>query len=109
MELTRYVRLLEEQGTTAERLIMCGGAADSAVTPRIVADALGLPVACITEGEVSALGGAVLARALVDNSRELAALSETMRPEERLLNPGPPRGLYGELFREYRTSLSKST
>ncbi|MFO7956969.1 MAG: FGGY-family carbohydrate kinase [Candidatus Brocadiia bacterium] len=109
MELTRYVRLLEEQGTTAERLIMCGGAADSAVTPRIVADAVGLPVACIAEGEVSALGGAVLARALVDDSRELAALSETMRPEERLLNPGPPRGLYGELFREYRASLSKST
>jgi len=105
MELTRYVRLLEEQGMAAERLIMCGGAADSAVTPRIVAGATGLPLACITEGEVSALGAAVLARALVDDSQELAALSETMKPEERLFSPGPDKDLYRDMFREYLASL----
>ncbi len=105
LELTRYVRLLEEQGRPAERLIMCGGAAGSRMTPAIVADAVDLPVACIIESEVSALGAAVLARALVDDSDELAALSETMRPGERLFSSGPDRHMYRELFREYLASL----
>ena len=108
MELARHLELLSAQGIAAERLIMCGGAADSAVTPGIVADATGLPVVCITEGEVSALGGAVLARALVDESRALAELSEAMKPDERLFEPGPDRELYRGVFEDYLALLPES-
>ncbi len=108
VELTRHLELLSAQSVAAERLIMCGGAANSSVTPRIVSDATGLPVACIAEGEVSALGGAVLARALVDESRGLADLSEAMRPDDRLFEPGPHRELYCEIFEDYLASLRES-
>jgi xylulokinase len=105
MELTRYVRRLEARGVAVERLVMCGQAARSEATPRIVSDAVDLPVDCITEPAVSAFGGAVLARAVAEGSEDLAGLSEVMRPDARPVEPGPDAGLYREIFRQYRASL----
>jgi xylulokinase len=89
MELARHLRRL-----SAARLAMCGAAAGSATTPQIVSDATGLPVDCVTEQAVSALGAAVLARALADDTRDLAVLSAAMAPSVRTVTPGPEAALY---------------
>ncbi len=95
LELARTLRVL-----SADRLVMCGGAAESATTPQIVADATGLPVDCITEGAVSAHGAAVMARALAEGSRDLAALSAEMAPSVRSLEPGPDAAVYQDMLAE---------
>ncbi len=95
LELARTLRVL-----SADRLVMCGGAAESATTPQIVADATGLPVDCVTEGAVSAHGAAVIARALAEETRDLAALSAEMAPPVRSLEPGPDAPIYQAMLAE---------
>lgn len=103
MELARYLGLLTD--AQAERLVMCGGAAASRVTPQIVADTTGLPVACATESETGALGAAMLARGLLEPQRSLAEISADMTPPLRLLQPGPNTALYQGMFAQYVAEL----
>lgn len=105
MELARYLRLLTDAGAGVERLVMCGGAAASRVTPQIVADTTGLPVACATESETGALGAAMLARGLLEPQRSLAEISADMTPPLRLLEPGPNAALYQGMFAQYVAEL----
>ncbi len=100
LELARHLGCL-----SADRLVMCGGAAESATTPQIVADATALPVDCVTEGAVSAHGAAVIARALAEGSRDLAALSAEMAPSVRAVEPGADAPAYRALLEEYIASL----
>jgi xylulokinase len=46
-ELGRYLRLMGAGGVGVNRLVMCGKAAASTVTPVIIADTTGLPVDCV--------------------------------------------------------------
>ncbi len=105
MELVRHVRLLAQGGLPVERLIMCGGAAGSRVTPQVLADASGLPVACVTEGAVSALGAAVLARAMAEGRDDLARLAREMAPPVREFRPGPDAEMYKGMLAECLASL----
>ena len=75
-ELGRYLHLMKIGGVTAGRLVMCGGAAASTVTPGIIADTTGLPVDCVTVPETSSIGAAVFARGLVEPAPGLAALAD---------------------------------
>ena len=54
---------------------MCGSAATSRLTPQIIADVTRRPVACIDAFDVSALGAAAVARALVENDVGLSRLA----------------------------------
>ena len=67
--------------------------------------ATGLPIACTTESEMSALGAAVVARGLVEPAAPLADLATEMAPPVRAVKPGHDAGLYRDLFREYAASL----
>ncbi len=104
-ELARYVRLLTGAGLPADRIVMCGGAAVSRVTPQIVADVTGLPVAASTEPDTSALGAAVIARGLAEEEADLAVLCEAMRPPVRNLEPDVDSDRYARLVEEYVDSL----
>ena len=106
-ELRRHVRFLIESGIEVERLLMCGKAAAGSATAQIIADVTGLPVACLRESDVSALGAAMVARGLVDRSGDLAALSSAMRPTARDFHPGANASCYQRLFDEYTDSLAK--
>ena len=78
-ELARHLRMLHQAGISAERLLMCGTAAASRITPRILADVTRCPVLCGPEAPVSAVGASIIARAIVEDkplgqlSLELAA------------------------------------
>ena len=65
-ELAMHLKMLTDAGLGVKRLIMAGRAASSKVTPRIVSDATDLPVTCIEEPDVSAVGAAIIARSLVE-------------------------------------------
>jgi sugar (pentulose or hexulose) kinase len=101
MELARHLAFLLDGRIAVRRLAMCGGAAVSRVTPQIVSDATGVEVACVTEGEVSALGAAVVARALAERTRDLRRLSEEMTPGVRVCSPGRDAGTYRTVFGEH--------
>ncbi len=105
MELTRHLRLLERAGSRPRRLVMGGSAAASRVTPAIVADVTGLPVACGAESAASALGAAILARGLLEPETPLAELSARMASPARTVEPGPDRPTYAALFDEYLAAL----
>ena len=105
LELARYLRFLTDGGIAVQRLVMCGGAAASRVTPQIMADATGLSIECAAESDTSALGAAIIACALTEPSADLVSLSEAMRPPVRLFRPGGDAALYRQLFNEYIASL----
>ena len=71
-----------------EQLVMGGGAAGSRITTQIIADATGVPLACLENSETSLLGAAILARGLVEARTSLAELSSAMVPPARLVEPG---------------------
>ena len=76
---------------------MSGGAAASRVTPQILADVTGCPVACIEQPSLSAFGAAVIARALVQPGVDLAALARRLAPASRTIAPGENRAAYGKV------------
>jgi xylulokinase len=90
---------------TVARLVLTGGAASGQVTPQILADATGLPLACAGAGTGSPLGAAIIARGLLESTVPLADLAENMAPPAREVAPGSNTPFYEEHFREYLNSL----
>jgi xylulokinase len=109
-ELGRYLDMMRQGGVTVRRLVMCGKAATSDVTPTIIADTTCLPVDCVTEPETSSLGAAVCARALVEPGADLVDLSDAMKPRSRRIEPGPgsedARARLGEYLRSCKAVSS---
>jgi xylulokinase len=105
-ELARTLALLAEAGPSPKRLLMCGAAATGETTPQIIADVTGLPVERHTGGQTSALGAAILARAILEPGKWLGDVSETMAPTAPLVEPGSDRDLYRTLFEQYVGSSS---
>ena len=106
-ELARYLAFVTGAGLPVGRLVMCGGAAASKVTPQIIADMTGLPISCAAEAETSALGAAVVARSMVEADSDLAALSEEMSPAVRVVTPGPDARTYRRIFDQYLAELPR--
>ena len=100
-ELARHLGFFTDAGLPVRRLLMCGTAAASRVTPQIVADVTGHPVSCIQEPAVSALGAAVIGRALVEQDLKLGDLAEKLTPSSRTLTPGEDGPEYSWLLKEY--------
>jgi|ETNmetMinimDraft_26_1059896.scaffolds.fasta_scaffold19926_2 xylulokinase len=105
MELERYLLVLKESGLAVERLVMCGGGANSRVTPQIVTDVTGMPVAPKSQMDTAALGAAMIARGLIEPEASLADLSEAMARPSRMVLPGAETSLYSEMLKEYLASL----
>ncbi len=104
-ELGRYLFMMARGGVRVERLIMCGRAAASLVTPRIIADTTGLPVDCATLPETSSLGAAILARKLVEPARGFAELADAMKPPMQCVQPGRGREQGAQQLEEYLADL----
>ena len=100
-ELARHLGFFTGAGLPVRRLVMCGTAAASRVTPQILADVTEQPVSCVTQPAVSALGAAVIARALVEQNVELKELAEKLTPSSRTVSPGENVPVYGRLLEEY--------
>jgi xylulokinase len=103
-EMGRYLRMMAAGGVDVSRLVMCGKAAASMVTPGIIADTTGLPVDCVTIPETSSLGAAVLARGLVEPKPGLVALADEMKPPVRRVEPGSGSTAAREMLHEYISS-----
>ena len=87
-ELGRYLAVMEKGGVTARRLVLCGKAAVSSITPGIIADTTCLPVDCVDVPETSSLGAAIFARSLVEPGAGLVELADAMKPRSRRIEPG---------------------
>ncbi len=89
-ELDRHLRMLVAAGVPVGRLLMCGTAAASRVTPRILADVTRCPVLCGPEAAVSAIGASVIGRAMAEQRPlgELALeLAGQQMPELQAVEP----------------------
>ena len=104
-ELARCIRLIAAAGVEVRRLVLCGGAAASGITPQIIADVTRLPAECLTESETAGIGAAVLARGLVEPQTPLTELARAMKPSARPVLPGPDADRYAELCERYLHSL----
>ena len=100
-ELARHLGFFTYAGLPVRRLVMCGGAAASRVTPQIVADVTEQPVSCVSVSAVSALGAAVIGRALVESDVELGELAQRLAPASRTVSPGENVTEYDSLLEEY--------
>ncbi|MDZ7619560.1 MAG: FGGY family carbohydrate kinase [Patescibacteria group bacterium] len=102
-ELNRHLRMLVAAGVPVGRLLMCGTAAASRVTPQILADVTQCPVLCGPEAAVSATGAAVIARAMTER-QPLAMLATQLAGQSRanlqVIEPRD-RGCYGDLLARY--------
>jgi len=96
-ELARYLGLLVGADFPVRRLVMCGKAAASRVTPQIIADVSGRPVACVAEPAVSAFGAATVARALVEPAADLTRLAQQLALASRTVLPGEHADTYRRL------------
>ena len=100
-ELGRYLSMMKRGGVDVGRLVMCGKASSSRVTPGIIADTTGLPVDCVSIPETSSLGAAILGRLLVEPQPGLAPLAEQMRPSVRRVEPGSGTPAARAVLEEY--------
>ncbi len=104
-ELARHLRFLLGAGIRLDRLIMSGKASAGTVTPQILADVSGLPIACTVHSEASALGAAIIARGLIEPGVPLDQLAESMTLPARLVAPGKDAAVYQAGLQQYLESL----
>ena len=100
-ELTRHLMMLAEAGFSAQRLTMCGSAATSRLTPHIIADVTRRPVACLDAFDVSALGAAAIARALVEGELDPAYLTNAAAEISHTTDPDRNESRYSALLAQY--------
>ena len=105
LELARYLALLTSGDVAVRRLVLCGGAARSRVTPQIIADVTGLPVATSGEPDTSAVGAAMIARSLAEGGRDLGRIAENTAPALATFEPGADAASYRQLLDGYLSSL----
>lgn len=104
-ELARYLNFLTRSGAPVERLILAGGATGARTPAQIIADVAGHCVERVMERDASALGAAILARALTDRNSNLARLALEMAPVRDAVSPGPDATAYRSLLRQYIDDL----
>ncbi len=97
-ELVRHFGALTAGGHPVDRVLLSGGAASSRVIPQIIADVTGRPVSTVAEPAVSALGAAILARAMVDRHRELGELAQGLASTCLKYSPGRDSPVYQRLL-----------
>jgi sugar (pentulose or hexulose) kinase len=105
MELARHLELIGGEGVPVSRVLLCGGASQSTVTPQVISDTTGLPLLYSAESETSALGATMIARCLVEGGGDLARTSAEMSPAKDEIAPGDRGPLYRGLLDEYIDSL----
>lgn len=105
LELGRFLEMLEVR---PKRLIMCGGASGSRLTPGIVADVTGMRVVCAEEAATSAIGAGIIARGLVEKSTRLSEIAGEMGVAVRPVMPGGNGQMYRGMLRDYVALLKEA-
>ena len=106
-ELNRYLGLLRLADWPVDRIVLCGGAADSLTTSQILADIAGVPLTRVSYRDTSLLGAAILARGLVEPELPLVDMADQMRQASCDICPSVNASLYHEQYRHYVESLPK--
>jgi xylulokinase len=106
-ELLRHIDLLKRAGIQTKRLIMCGSAASGRNTPQIIANVTRLPVGCVKTPDISALGAAMLARALVEPDVRLETIARQWAPPRRTVTPTEQTAVYQDLYTGYLSIFNK--
>jgi len=106
-ELARQLGWLVDAGCPVNRLIMCGSATQTRCTPQIVADVTGREVVCPAQPEVSAFGASILARALLEPSKPLASLFQSMAGPVREIKPGRASPQYAPQLAQYIKTVNQ--
>jgi len=104
-ELNRHLDFLRNAGLPLCELVMSGGAASSQVTARVAADVTGLRLHCVSGGEASLLGAAIIARGLLEPQTALVDLADAMAPPLQIVEPGADAHFYQRQYEYYRRSL----
>ncbi|MCL2117030.1 MAG: FGGY-family carbohydrate kinase [Planctomycetaceae bacterium] len=104
-ELFRYLRFLHNSGIAMKRLIMCGKAGSSLITPQILADVTDLPVMCASYSGASALGAAVLVAGVLQPDESLQRMAKRMATPVREVLSGVNHEVYRQLRQEYLAAL----
>lgn len=108
MSLRHALEPLRAAGVRAERVILAGGLARSALMRRIMADVLDRPVVSLETAEQSALGAALLAAAHAGFYSTLASACEATVRYGPAVPPEPARvARYGELYGRYHSLYPK--
>jgi len=107
-ELARQLQGLEAGGCPVRQLIMCGGGSRGRVTPRVVADITGYAVICPQETEISALGAAILARAMLEPRTSLENLYQQMAGPTRRIQASASAQTYAPLLAQYVESVQST-
>lgn len=105
-ELALRLDWFKAAGLPVARLLMCGSAAASRQTPQIIADVTQCPVACVDAFDVSALGAATVAAALVEEDSSLAPLARATAGIGKTFEPQPDCRVYSALLDQYRNSTA---
>lgn len=108
-ELARQFGWLKEAGCPVTRLIMCGGASRSRITPQVVADITGCPVICPSESEISAFGASMLARGIIEPQAAMETICRAMAGPAREIRPGPAAAAYTEMLRDYVAAVDAAS
>ena len=104
-ELNRHLNFLRAAAWNPRRIVMCGGAAHSAVTPQIIADVIGLPVQVSAAGEEGLLGALLVARGLLEPKTSLKTLAAQVTRAFKTFRPGAHAAAYRTAFAAYLKSL----
>jgi sugar (pentulose or hexulose) kinase len=104
-ELNRHLNFLRVADWNPRRIVMCGGAAQSGVTPQIIADVIGLPVQVSAAGEEGLLGALIVARGLLEPKTSLKTLAAQVTRSFRTFRPGAHAAAYEPAFADYLKSL----
>jgi xylulokinase len=107
-ELRWVLDEIREAGMAVDEMRMVGGAAKSAVWPRIVADAAGTPVVLPDVREAASRGAAILAGVGAGAFPDPAAGGQAWRGHETGLPPDPTaQREYDDAFGQYREVWEK--
>ncbi len=100
-EVRRILQALAHVGLPVRNLILCGGAAQSAVWNQIHADVYGHPVTTLACTHAAAVGAAMLAATGAGCHEALPVAVRHMFQLGATFEPGPHAPLYDDLFRRY--------
>ena len=103
-----HLRLVEEAtGKRPKKIVFAGGAAKSALWPKILADVLGIPVDVPVVKEATALGAAIMAgkgiglyASVKDAARSLVKIEKTFSPNEK------NREVYDKAYENWRAAYA---
>ncbi len=100
-ELGRHMRVLQNDISDIDQILMCGGAAVSSITPQIISNVMELKVKCFSSNSTSALGAAIIAEKISNSGMSLKEVSYAYETSSYTVEPNNDYKKYQQLFSNY--------